>query len=68
MREPERREARGVAESRVRVVVDAFVGGDEIHGSTLSEEGEEKPFLGWLGLITALDRLLRGSGPSSHGS
>jgi hypothetical protein len=57
-----------VTERRIRVVVDAFVGGDEIHGNTLSEEGETKPFLGWLGLITALDRLLRGSGPSSHGS
>ena len=57
-----------MAESRVTVVVDAFVGGDELHGSTLSEEGEAEPFLGWLGLITALDRLLGRSGPSSHGS
>lgn len=57
-----------MAESRVRIVVDAFVGGDEVHGSTLSEDGEAEPFLGWLGLITALDRLLRRSGPSSYGS
>ena len=39
-------------------MIDARVDGDEISGSARREVGEPKPFLGWLGLIAALDRLL----------
>ncbi len=47
-----------VTEQAFRIVIDVRVVGDEISGSACSEVGEPKPFLGWLGLIAALDGLL----------
>ena len=48
----------GVTEETFRIVIDVRVDGDEISGNARSVIGEPKPFLGWLGLIAALDRLL----------
>jgi hypothetical protein len=42
----------------LRIVIDANVGGDQITGSARHEVGEPKRFMGWLGLIAALDGLL----------
>ena len=47
-----------VTEETFRIVIDVRVDGEEISGSARSEVGQPKPFLGWLGLIAALDRLL----------
>ena len=45
------------------IVLDVHVDGDEISGYARDAAGRRKPFLGWLGLIAALDGLLDGSGP-----
>ena len=45
-----------------RIVVDVRVDGGEISGKVRHEIGEPRPFLGWLGLIAALDGLLDCSG------
>lgn len=42
----------------LRIVIDVRVDGDEISGNARDEVGEPKPFLGWLGLIGALDTRL----------
>lgn len=42
----------------LRIVVDVRVDGDEISGHAGDGTGEPKPFLGWLGLIGALDTLI----------
>ena len=42
----------------LRIVVDVCVDGDEISGHAGDEAGERRPFLGWLGLIAALDVLI----------
>jgi hypothetical protein len=47
-----------VTEETFRIVIDAHVDGGEISGSACSEVGDARPFLGWLGLIAALDGLL----------
>jgi hypothetical protein len=41
-----------------RIVIDVRVDGNEISGRASEETGEPRPFLGWLGLIAALDGLL----------
>lgn len=47
-----------MSEETLRIVIDAHVGGDQITGSARHEVGEHKRFMGWLGLIAALDGLL----------
>jgi hypothetical protein len=47
-----------VTDGTFRIVLDVRVDGGEISGSARPEIGEPKPFLGWLGLIAALDALL----------
>jgi hypothetical protein len=47
----------------LRIVVDVRVDGDEISGQAGDEAGESRQFLGWLGLIAALDGLLDVSKP-----
>jgi hypothetical protein len=47
-----------VTEETCRIVIDVRVDGEKISGSARSDVGEPKPFLGWLGLIAALDGLL----------
>jgi hypothetical protein len=45
------------------IVLDVHVDGDEISGHARDADGLHKPFLGWLGLIAALDGLLDCSQP-----
>jgi hypothetical protein len=45
------------------IVLDVHVDGEEISGHACDAEGLRKPFLGWLGLIAALDGLLDCSQP-----
>jgi hypothetical protein len=47
----------------LRIVLDVCVDGDEISGHAGDEAGERRPFVGWLGLITALDGLIDVSKP-----
>jgi hypothetical protein len=42
----------------LRIVIDVRVDGDEISGHAGDQAGDLRPFLGWLGLIAALDGLL----------
>jgi hypothetical protein len=42
----------------VRIVIDVQVDADEISGHVGDGAAEPQPFLGWLGLLGALDRLL----------
>jgi hypothetical protein len=44
-------------------VVDVRVDGDEISGQAGDEAGESRQFVGWLGLIAALNGLLDVSKP-----
>lgn len=47
-----------VSTSTVQIVIEAHVGEDEIGGQIRSDAGPPALFSGWLGLISALDRLL----------
>jgi hypothetical protein len=47
----------------IRIVMTVHVDGDEISGHAGEEAGARRPFLGWLGLIAALDGLLDVSKP-----
>jgi hypothetical protein len=47
-----------VTDETLRIVINVRVDGDEISGNAGGECGELRPFLGWLGLIATLDRLL----------
>jgi hypothetical protein len=40
------------------IAIDVRVDGDEISGQAGDGTGQPTPFLGWLGLLAALDRLL----------
>jgi hypothetical protein len=42
----------------LQIVIVVRVDGDEISGAAAGPDGERRPFLGWLGLIGALDALL----------
>ena len=42
----------------VRIVLDVRLDGEEISGHASDGVGQAKPFLGWLGLIAALDGLV----------
>jgi hypothetical protein len=57
-----------VTDEPLRIVINVRVGGDEISGYAGEEPGEARPFLGWLGLIATLDRLLDVSEPSPERS
>jgi hypothetical protein len=46
-----------------RIVIDVRADGDEISGEAGLEGGGHQPFLGWLGLIGALDALVRAPRP-----
>jgi hypothetical protein len=53
----------------VRIVIDVEVDAEEISGHVGDGTADPKPFLGWLGLLGALDRLLgvpRASGWFTH--
>ena len=52
-----------MSEKTVRIVIDADVGGDQITGRACPDGGEPRRFIGWLGLIAALDALLDRSNP-----
>ena len=47
-----------VSTSTVHIAIEAHVGEDEIGGQIRSDAGPPASFSGWLGLISALDRLL----------
>jgi hypothetical protein len=40
------------------IAIDVHVDGEEISGIASDGLGQATPFLGWLGLLSALDRLL----------
>ena len=40
------------------IAIDVRVDGEEISGVASDGAGQPTPFLGWLGLLSALDRLL----------
>jgi hypothetical protein len=40
------------------IAIDVHVDGEEISGVASDGAGQPTPFLGWLGLLSALDRLL----------
>jgi hypothetical protein len=50
-----------------QIVIEVNVDGDEIRGDARDADGEARPFLGWLGLITALDALLDEAVPPRAG-
>jgi hypothetical protein len=52
-----------VTDETLRIVINVRVDGDEISGYAGEEPGQPRPFLGWLGLIATLDRLLDVSKP-----
>ncbi len=57
-RRPRRRMLSFVSTSTVRIAIEAHVGEDEISWQIRSDGGPPGSFSGWLGLISALDRLL----------
>jgi hypothetical protein len=44
----------------MHIAIDVRVDGDEIRGEARDDTDQATPFVGWLGLIVALDRLLGG--------
>ncbi len=54
-----------VSPETLHIVVDVHVDGDQILGQADDGVSEPKPFSGWLGLIGALDGLVRGAAEGS---
>ena len=41
-----------------RIWVDVELGRDPISGAIQADDGEQRPFVGWLGLISAIEALI----------
>jgi hypothetical protein len=50
----------------LQIVIAVRIDGDEISGTAAGPDGERRPFLGWLGLIGALDALLEAPPPPAR--
>ena len=53
-----RRMLRAMLTQPKHIAIDVRVAGEEISGTASDGAGQTAPFLGWLGLLSALDRLL----------
>lgn len=48
----------GMGETTITIILELRVEGETLVGRVLDEDGGERPFDGWLGLVAAIDALV----------